>query len=167
MPMVVIVFVLVGRAGMNKIIERGASETEAKADQSIAQNASQIGVLILRVLCERGQVLLGENPDLVGKAGRKWANHDKPRVLGDDPLASTRFFAYQVTKNAPPVCLIVSFRRRDLLESVFGYHRERDQLRMRMLESRASLVPLVLVNEDVAEPAVASENHHSSAIGAK
>ena len=120
MPMVVIVFVLVGRAGMNKKMERGVSETEAKADQSIAQNASKVGIRRLRVLCERGQVFLGQNPGLEGKTGRKRANHDKPRVLGDDPLASTRFFAYQVTKNAPPVCLIVSFRRRDLLDHAVG-----------------------------------------------
>ena len=82
------------------------------------------------------------------------------RVLGHETPAILRFLADDVAEHAAFLGGKVRARAVDLVPHLARHHRQRDQLRMRVVERRPGRGAVILENDDVAEAAILFQIPH-------
>src|ERR1700704_129607 len=104
-----------------------------------------------------GIVAFGQYPGLEGKSRGIGAEHDEVVRLGYQARAAAQLLADDVAKDAALFEIEVGSGSLDLLANALGNHRERDQLRMAVLQGGASRLAMVLEQDGVAQALVLLE----------
>src|SRR6266536_5676206 len=110
-------------------------------------------------------MLLGQNPRLEWKSRGIWRDGQKIVVLRNHSNSGFGLLPRDVAKNAALFIDVILLRAFDFFSNVYGHNRQRDQLRMRVLQSSASGFPVVLEDQDVFEAAVLLQIENAVAEG--
>ena len=110
-------------------------------------------------------MLSRQNPGLKRESRRVRGKRDEVIVVQDHARLGFNFLADHVAENAALFFVVVVLRAVHFLAHALGHDRQRDQLRMRMLERCAGGLPVILEKQNVAEAAVVFQIEHAIAIG--
>src|SRR5437773_9130069 len=104
-----------------------------------------------------GFMMFGQNPGLEWKASRIRAQNGEEIRLGDQPGAGAQLLLYDIAKYAPFFVIEVGLGTVDLLPNTLRNHRQRDQLRVRVLQRRAGRLPVILEHYQVSQAMVLAQ----------
>src|SRR5579864_7772940 len=99
-------------------------------------------------------MLFGKNPGLKRKPWRVWSQREKILILRYYASPRFCFLPDHIAKHAAFLVDIILLSPFQLLDHIDGKNRQRDQLRVRMLERRPGGLPVILKNQNVLESAV-------------
>ena len=132
--------------------ERGREPAERRPERLRAQREP-----LLRLRLVVGLVPLRHDPGLEGAPRRPRREHHELVVLVDEPGAVLPLLPDDVAEDAALLVLVVAPRALDLLDHLARHDRQRDELRVGVVERGAGQLPLVLEEQDVAEAQVVAE----------
>src|SRR5579859_225227 len=109
-------------------------------------------------------MLLRQQPQFEWETRGIRRNRNELIVFANNAHAGFHLLPDHVAENAALFLSVVMLRRVQFLAHSLGYDRERDQLRVRVLQRRTRRISMILEDESVAKPLVILEIQHAIAI---
>jgi hypothetical protein len=102
-----------------------------------------------------------QDPGLEGEARRVRGHGNELSSLDDHSLFGAQLVMHDIAKHAPFLVVVVLARTVNLFAQMMWHERQRNQLRMAVVERRTGGNAMVLEHEDAAQPPILFEIDHS------
>src|SRR5712692_8036766 len=148
---------------MDDEVVSGRLERPVHPQQQGLEQPGKVFVLLMWRLLEPRAVPAWQQPGLERKPRGVRRQRDNLRALQDHTPAGRDLLPDDVAEDAALFRRVMASRALDLLAHEVGDDRQRDELRMRVLERRARRSTMVLEDQDVPKPTVLLEIHDTIA----
>ena len=142
----------------------GRSSTASRRIKVVFQHARQAAVNGALIIFVRRAVSFGQQPHFKRETRRVRRQRDEVIVFADHPFAGVALLANHVAENAALFFVVVVPATVHFFAHAARNDRQRDQLRMGMLQRSAGGLAVIFENQDVAEALVVFQVEHAVAV---